>query len=258
MSSWRFRRDFADVQSFVLFVGCPRSGHSLLASMLDAHSDAVIAHELDALPYVAAGWTRGELYARILLHDREFTAAGRKWYGYDYVVPGQWQGRFRQLRVIGDKRGAVTTERIEEDPSLLHRLEEVVGVPVRFVHVTRNPFDNVVTMSRRGGKTLDQASDRYLALCATVASLHAERSGDIMDLRHEDLLADVPGRLAAVCRWLGLEPDDAYLSACASVAFDSPRRTRNELPWSADQRARILAAVDQHDFLSSYALEDAP
>jgi hypothetical protein len=55
-----------------------------------------------------------------------------------------------------------------------------------------------------------------------------------------------------------LEPDDAYLSACASVAFDSPRRTRNELPWSADQRARILAAVDQHDFLSSYALEDAP
>ncbi len=258
ISSWRFRRDFADVRSFVLFVGCPRSGHSLVASMLDAHSDVVIAHELDALPYVAAGWTRGELYARILLHDREFTAAGRKWFGYDYIVPGQWQGRFRQLRVIGDKRGAVTTERIGEDPSLLHRLEDVVGVPVRLLHVTRNPFDNVVTMSRRASSSLEGAADRYLDLCATVASIHAERGGEIMHLRHEDLVADVPGRLGAVCRFLGLEADEDYLTACAGVAFDSPRRTRHELPWPAGQRDRMLAAMKQYDFLSSYALEEVP
>jgi Sulfotransferase family len=256
VSSWRFRRQFGEIQTFVLFVGCPRSGHSFLASLLDAHPDAVVAHELDVLRYVQSGWTKGELYARILLHDREFTAAGRRWMGYDYVVRDQWQGRFRQLQVIGDKRGAVTTERLAAAPDLLDRLEAIVGVPIRILHVTRNPFDNLVTMARRGGRTIDGASDRYLAICDTVASLHASRGGDVMDVRHEDLVADVPGRLGAVCRWLGLEPDVDYLSACADVAFDRPRRTRMELPWSADQKARIQEAIEKYDFLYGYAFDE--
>ena len=33
------------VEKFVLFVGYPRSGHSLIASVMDAHPDIVIAHE---------------------------------------------------------------------------------------------------------------------------------------------------------------------------------------------------------------------
>jgi hypothetical protein len=258
VSSWRFRRDFEEVQAFVLFVGCPRSGHSLLGSLLDAHADAVIAHELDALRYVAAGWTRGELYARILLHDREFTAAGREWFGYDYTVPGQWQGRFRQLRVIGDKRGGVTTQRLAKDPSLLDRLEAVVRVPLRILHVTRNPFDNIVTMARRSGESLDQASRRYLELCDAVASIHSRRSGAIIDVRHEDLVADVPGRLGAICRWIGLEPDADYLAACSAVTFDRPRHTRGEMPWSAGLRERIRTAVGQYEFLRGYALDDMP
>jgi hypothetical protein len=258
LSSWRFHREFGEVQMFVLFVGCPRSGHSLLASLLDAHPDAVVAHELDALKYVQSGWTRGELYARILLHDREFTAAGRQWFGYDYTVPGQWQGRFRHLRVIGDKRGAVTTERLSAAPGLLNGLGALVGVPVRLLHVTRNPFDNIVTMARRGGKSLDGATDRYLVLCDTVASLHSDPGVEVMDVRHEDLVADVPGRLRAVCRWLDLEPEQDYLSACAGVAFDRPRRTRSELPWSAEQEARVQQAIERHDFLRGYAFEEVP
>jgi sulfotransferase family protein len=258
VSSWRFRRDFEEVRSFVLFVGCPRSGHSLLGSLLDAHPDAVIAHELDALRYVVDGWTRGELYARILLHDREFTAAGREWFGYDYTVPGQWQGRFRRLRVIGDKRGGLTTQRLAGDPRLLDRLQDVVGVPLRILHVTRNPFDNIVTMARRAGETLDQAADRYLELCDAVASIHSRRSNDIVDVRHEDLVADVPGRLGAICSWIGLEPDADYLAACSAVTFDRPRHTRGELAWSASLTDRIRTAVGQYEFLRGYALDDVP
>jgi hypothetical protein len=46
--------DFSSVRTFVLFVGYPRSGHSLIGSIMDAHPNIIIAHEvLAALRHVA-------------------------------------------------------------------------------------------------------------------------------------------------------------------------------------------------------------
>jgi hypothetical protein len=251
LSTIRHKRVLDGVRTYVLFIGCPRSGHSLLGSLLDAHPDAVIAHELDALKYVAAGWSKRELYARILRQDRDFTAAGRSWYGYDYRVPGQWQGRFRDLRVIGDKRGGVTTERLGDDPALLDRLGHLVSVPVVILHVTRNPYDNIVTMARRSGQTLDQAAQRYIGLCSVVERVRRARP-DTLDVAHEDLVADVAGVLGRVCAALRLTADSEYLNACHSVVFDAPRTTRTELEWDESTRRRVEAAIDRFDFLGRY------
>ena len=45
---WR-RHELQSVEAFCIFIGYPRSGHSLLGSLLDAHPEMVIAHELDVL-----------------------------------------------------------------------------------------------------------------------------------------------------------------------------------------------------------------
>jgi hypothetical protein len=251
LATWWHKRDLDAVRRFVIFVGCPRSGHSLLGSLLDAHPDAVIAHELDALKYVASGWSRRELYARILRQDRDFTGRGRRWFGYDYRVPGQWQGRFRHLHVIGDKRGGLTTERLQDRPELLAMLDDLVSVPLVILHVTRNPFDNVVTMARRSGQTLDEAARRYSTLCATVERIRTERP-DTIDVAHEDLVADVPAVLSRVCDQLGLSTDSDYLDACSSVVFPTPRATRSELPWEDGPRQCVEAAIEQFDFLRRY------
>ena len=55
------------------------------------------------------------------------------------------------LEVIGDKKGG-TTSRILIDPSNMGRLEairQLVQVPMKFIHVIRNPFDNISTMTLR-------------------------------------------------------------------------------------------------------------
>ena len=39
-----------------MFIGYPRSGHSLIGSLLDVHPNAIVAHELDALKFVGAGF----------------------------------------------------------------------------------------------------------------------------------------------------------------------------------------------------------
>ena len=162
------RTEFATVRRFLLFVGHPRSGHSLVGSLLDAHPDMVVSHELDALKYVAAGYRRAQLFTLVLEHSKANAAAGRKSWGYSYAVPGQWQGRYAQLAVVGDKRGRATTARLATDPDLFDRLAATVKVPVSVLQVVRDPFDNIATMWRRGHKTLDEQVDTYFALCATV------------------------------------------------------------------------------------------
>jgi phage terminase large subunit-like protein len=43
------RNRFHDVGVFCIFIGYPRSGHSLVGSLLNAHPEVIISHELDVL-----------------------------------------------------------------------------------------------------------------------------------------------------------------------------------------------------------------
>src|SRR5262245_54048072 len=80
--SRRYRDDLSSVRTFLLFIGHPRSGHSLVGSLLDAHPSMVVSHELDVLKYVAAGYRRDQLMTLVLEHANANAAAGRKSWGY--------------------------------------------------------------------------------------------------------------------------------------------------------------------------------
>lgn len=246
-------REFRSIETFCAFIGYPRSGHSLLGSLLDAHPQMVIAHELDVLRLVAAGWPRHAIYSRILNHDASFTASGRQWYGYDYRVPGQWQGRTSELRVIGDKKGGMTTEQLGARPELLERLRRTVDVPLRLVHVVRSPYDNITTMARRSGQTLEHAAGRYFDLCATVARVKEEVDEDeVLDVRHEALINDPRANLRRACRFLGVDPPADYLDDCAGAMFSAPRQSRADIAWDPGLVERVSAEAARYGFLDGY------
>jgi hypothetical protein len=47
--------EFPDLSTLCLFIGHPRSGHTLGGALLDAHPNAVIAQKLDVLGLVLDG-----------------------------------------------------------------------------------------------------------------------------------------------------------------------------------------------------------
>ena len=55
------------------------------------------------------------------------------------------------FKVIGDKKGGDTALLLDQlgDLSILEEINQVVQVPTKFIHVTRNPFDNIATMMLR-------------------------------------------------------------------------------------------------------------
>ena len=142
---------FADLQAYCMFVGYGRSGTTLVRSLLDAHPNIIIASEVHALREVKLGMARDELFERLLENSRDCATPGKWKIGYDYLIPGQWQGRFNPMLVIGDKEAAGTSNQIRRNPRLVERLRKRVGLPIRAIFCHRNPFDQITTMCRRTG-----------------------------------------------------------------------------------------------------------
>ena len=153
------------VEKLVFFIGYQRSGHSIVGSFMDAHPHMVIAHEfmlftkwkemdeqygtvnplrskrnlfntlnMDSLADAEHGWRSGQL------NNKNYTLA----------IDSSWQGRYDGfIRVIGDKSGGSTTTVYTSSPKKFERylteLRETVGIPIRVLHVVRNPFDMIAT-----------------------------------------------------------------------------------------------------------------
>jgi hypothetical protein len=245
-------------RTYCLFIGHARSGHSVVGALLDAHPNIVISDELDALRYLSAGFDRERvLYLSLKVaadqarHKR--VKAGRQG-TYSYAVPGQYQGVMRDPIVIGDSRAGWTVQRLASRPRLLDRLRRTMRpLDIRFIHVVRNPFDNISTMMLRGGRTRENAIERYFANCESLRVLRGRIGPDgLLTIRHEDLIAEPRQQLAAACAFLGVEASGAYLDACASVVFSNPSRTREKVEWSTEAIAEVERRIAAFDFLDGY------
>ncbi len=252
----RTRPVFADLELFCAFVGYPRSGHSLVGSLLTAHPEAVIAHEYNALKHLSDGATRHQLLLGILDKDRAFLAAGRNQNGYNYRVPGQWQGRWRRLRVIGDKKGAATSSKLRREPDLLDSLRETVGLPLRLIHVARNPFDMMTTRALARGLSLEHAIASYLRHLPVVASSVERYRSCFLELRFEDFVAAPEAHLRQLAEHLTLPADPAWLESCRARIFPRAKKTRLKVRWTPAQIERVLAAIAPWPMFRDYTFAD--
>jgi hypothetical protein len=248
--------DFAAIERYCMFIGYPRSGHSVVGSLLDAHPDMVVAHELNALRFVEAGCTRAELYWLLAENARRFAGHGRQWGSYRYEVPGQWQGRWRTLKVIGDKKGGSSSMLLAKKPALLEALKRLVRVPMRVLHVSRNPYDNIATMARKDTRDLGKAIQLYFDLCEVNRRIAAALPGEVIHLRSEALIGDSTGTLKRLAAFLGVEAPADWLAACAKTVAPSPNRSRDQTQWPAPARERVEAGIARFDFLAGYRFDN--
>jgi sulfotransferase family protein len=238
-----------------MFIGYPRSGHTLIGSLLDAHPNAVIADELNALRFVEAGFCKRQLCYLLLRNSRRSAAGGRERTGYHYRVPGQWQGRFERLRVIGDKMGGSTALRLKAHPSLLASLPRILDLGIKYIHVLRNPYDVISTLHLRQRTPLLQAVDHFFQRCEAVAYIKERLPEHVIDLRHETFIAEPKTVLRNLCSFIGLSGEDGYYDACASIVFRSPHQSRREIDWPPGLIETIARKSSLFHFLDGYSYD---
>ncbi|MDJ0679746.1 MAG: sulfotransferase [Xenococcaceae cyanobacterium MO_167.B52] len=248
---------FKSVEKYCMFIGYTRSGHSLVGSLLDAHPNIIIGHELNALKLFEQGVSCQKIYYLLLQNSQRRANAGRQETGYSYEVKDQWQGKFKTLNVIGDKRGSATNFVIRNNPEILDTLSDKINLPIKFIHVVRNPYDNITTMISRKKADLEYGIESYFTKCKTVAYLKTRiDESEILDIRHESLIEDPKAVLRQLCNFLEVEIDPKYLDDCANIVFKSPKKTRFNYKWDEQSIELVRSKIEQYDFLQGYSYDD--
>lgn len=259
----RERERYDGVRTLCLQIGHTKSGGSLVGAMLDAHPNAVFADEVDVLAYLSHGFTPRQIFHLLEKGARREAMKGRvtarRLEPYSLAVPNQWQGRSKALRVMGDSRAGIATQRLGARPSLIDELQEQLGdVELRFLHVVRNPFDPMSAMMIRGKRTAEGAMERYFANCAILADLHDRLPvGMVHVVRYEDVVAEPRREVGRACEFLGLETNERYLEDCASIVTNRPPE-RTLVDWDAPSIERVTHEMTRYPFLDGYAFEHAP
>lgn len=264
------RFSYQEVELFLLFIGYPRSGHTLIGAVLDAHPEVILSHELDALAYLERGLSARRVFRMIQNNSLRFNRKGREWMSYNYQVPGQWQGKNTTIRIIGDKSGGITNRRLQhpEGRNLLRTAEEKIGRKPVFLHVIRNPYDIISTMTRRTGKRREEEDlgaffprkiHHFFQHAAGVAKLKAEGRYRVIDVYHEDFVCEPGPILAGLCTQLGLDAPENYLADCAAIVWDKPARSRTTFShWTAESVADVAREMKAYPWFDRYQFTEPP
>lgn len=254
------RKSYDDIGIYCMFIGYPRSGHTLIGASLDAHPNVVLGHEMDALKFVIKGESRDKIYSRLLAMSKTFITIGGQWMDYNYRIEGMYQGRADEIKVIGDKKGGGSTNKIHRDKGILDTLKGLVGPErIRMVHVTRNPFDIITTRARGGNLVLDEVGEKQLLASAEDFFREADtvkwiksQGYRVIDVSHEDYIADSKKELRKLCEALDLSASEDYLEACSKIVFAKPKKSREGANWPESLKQEIQARIDTYDFLQGY------
>jgi len=252
----RYRELFQCIETYCMFIGYPRSGHSLVGSLLDAHPNIIIAHELNTLKYLLSGFSKNQIFYLLLKNSREFIKAGRRWSGYNYKVPHQFHGTYKKLRILGDKKGLGSTQILRSYPKLLEQLRKSFKINLRFFHVVRNPYDNISTISKRHKMDLEESIEFYFSLCETIEDVKKQLPEDeLFEFRHESFIYNPQKLLREICFFLGVDAPEDYLTDCASIVFRSTHKTRKNLLWNGELIIKVKEKMKHFPFLEGYSYE---
>lgn len=252
---------------WISFLGTGQSGHTAVAACLDAHPNVIIAEEQSYVKKLISGRaTKEKLIWECTRYCKSFktnTTSHRK---KDIPINSPYCGTWRdELLCIGNKMGwEFTGPYLKRGRSKFPGFCEKIEMPVKVIHVVRNPFDNIASwaLTRReervtgAGKirkpmSLDDCIQRYEN--HTRAALEAIYPYTKLKLVHIEKFCDnVDRELREICLFLDIPFDSDWSLNCAKAIFDGPRIKRDRINWSSDQTSRIREIINSYQFLREY------
>ncbi|XP_078366322.1 uncharacterized protein LOC144650505 [Oculina patagonica] len=280
------------VETFVMFIGYPRSSHSLVGAILDAHPEIIIPHEYHIVEhwdiYRDDALKNSGMQKYLLFYNLHSLSTWQATFGnraekpifiddriYSYNVPGAWQGTFNgKLKIIGDKKGGGTTMELTEKPekfSILKELNDTVDIPLKFLHVIRNPFDVISTWVLRlfkarlkvnDGTTemnkpgaLNNAIKSFFELIETNERIRQLYGDAVLDVLSHELILKPRATMERICTFLGVTCTEDYINQAENILFGKPSETRRTVVWTEEQKQRVYDEMKKYSFLQSFSFE---
>ena len=284
-------QDIEGLKTFVFFIGYPRSGHSIIASMIDAHPNAIVAHEFNLFAKLVTKpqhrtllESKADLLNTLYQNSHRQSVIGwrsnntffsRKGYNLDLSAAESWQGRFTFLRVIGDKSGGTTARAYRDDPhmfkTLYNSMMDLLKVPVRVIHAVRNPYDMIATRllyrhsetkgvkgkfnetHRLRGVNVGQAVEGLRSEAQAVNEMVKDCNLSVFEIHNTDFVHDPKRWMQKLCDFLGLECSQSYLKMCDANTFKILSKTRYDVEWEDEVRHSVGSMIREFPFFNRYS-----
>lgn len=272
------------VKTFVFFIGIGRSGHSIIASILDSHPHMVVSNEFHLfkiLNITTCVTDKSFLFNQIW--SKSFTQVNTSLKdpskGYRLALDGLYQGSYKgHIDVIGDKMGGSTIAFFLSEPtrfkSHVNKLRSMLNIPIKVFHIIRNPFDNIATKSlhvafnfhysrfaavkkhnttvKISHKIIDRQIGKYFQFYKASNVVKRIFQMDMMEIHSRDLITNPKTVISNVCNFLKLHCSDTYLSVVSNKVFLTESKTRYNIEWKDDQILLVKEHIQRFETLQRY------
>jgi len=230
---------------FLSFMGYPRSGHTLVAAILNANPNCMVSNQLNIFNSDKVDMN----------YIRSYSLITGTWKSSTQIphVPKQ------EITVIGDKTGHRTVVTLKDNPQRLGFIKSQVSVPIKWIHVVRNPFDNLATWAKLNHKNnskisvkahLDNVIEKYIELNETIVRL--KKSEDVLTVRHEYVITRMHNTLEEMANFLEISFDPIWRDNVRNTVWKKPRLTRRTIPWTQKQKGTVHNIINQYEWLKGY------
>jgi len=275
------------VKIFVFFLGHARSGHSIVGSILDAHPHIVIAHEaklfskmIENLPHY---FNKSIIFNELWNNSYHSSVAGLRTEenkalkkGYSLSIDGLYQGTYvSSVQVIGDKDGGKTAAMFLRNPQnwdqVFSKIKSIVDIPIKVIHVIRNPYDNIATMliyktsglkitevkhsdkvHKVDSSSVRQKTDKYFELFQAIQEAEEKYNLDVLEVHGKDLIGNPKDSILKMCNFLGVSCSESYLQICTNKLFPSESKTRYKIKWDDHLISYVQQYIIKYDSLKEY------
>lgn len=255
--------------NFCKFV-CPgQTGHTVLAHILDSHPDCIIAEESKLVTrIVKRSWSLDKVIDRVKASSSQVMDVYKEYGTYERPFGSyrnkfgqitKWNGRYRDLKVIGDKHGWDLLSK--NRPNLFEIMERRLEIPVKVIHMVRDPFEIVSSWYLGHIESNKKKSEPRIELkIDDLEKIHAlskllcydSKFPNVILVKLEDLIEYPRNSLIRISDFLGLDLNEEVMKGAEQVLFKSPRSYKRQVPWNRDHIKTVNEMIERYEFLEGY------
>jgi len=238
------------INKFISFIGVVRTGHTLIASLLDSHINISISIEQNPLLRMSKGYSRKYLFDRILGYCKKNRTRERG--GYSYYLVGGKHHYIREVQIIGDSMTTIKNIRAISNKYTLRKFLKFIGIPIYWIWVIRDPFESAHSGHLISGRSIDEIIEIYNEAYLLSHKFYELKKDKVCLVYLERFIKNPKMQLSRILNFINIEYSDEYLDLCSNQVFSKPNLICDTRQWSVQQINRMNRLIKEIPELNYY------
>ncbi len=225
----------ANIEKFISFIGPTRTGHSLVASLLGIHPEIDISFKVNPLSKYKEGMKKEELFDSIINSKR------RKIGGYEY--PSEEKNP-KNIKILGDSSTTQKNAIALSNDDTFKGFCNYIGVPIYWIWVIRDPFDNIQSGSLISGNNIDKVTNLYIERMKMTKEFYKKHEDKVFVIHLEDLILDSDNQITEMVEFIGMPINNKYLETCSKFILPKPNKVFVKDDWTQEQIDKVNGLIE--------------